>query len=203
MPIFDITLDNLRSSPGDRRIALIMRHSVRYPIVDEASIFTAGLTPEGVLLAEQLGVELAGVRQVRRIVTNYIGRCVDTAAAIARGVGHDDGVLKDQRLSHPFIEPAWSALPIAWPNDPPPQQLMDVLEMVLSTPNEAGTVDVYVTHDTIVGVVAGYLMDEVFVFPENWPQYLEGIALWQEQDELCVLWRGKFKRFKGLLQPVG
>ncbi len=200
--IYETTLNAVRMAPNDRRVVVIMRHSVRYPIVDEASVFTAALTPEGVRLAEEMGERLAAIRRMRRLMTNFIGRCVDTAGAIGRGAGYVDDVLQDKRLSHPFIEPAWDALPIAWPNDPVPEPLAEILKMVFSTPEEPGALDVYVTHDTIVGVVAGYLMDEDFD-PSNWPDYLEGILLWQDQDELCALWRGKVRRFRGIVNHTG
>lgn len=185
-------------APNDRRVALIMRHSVRYPIVDEDSVYSAALTPEGVRLAEEMGARLAAIRPVQWVTTNFIGRCVDTAKAISRGAEYVSGVTQDKRLSHPFIEPAWDALPMAWPKDPVPTQIKEILAMVFSTPDIPGAVDVYVTHDTIVGVVAGYLMDEDFD-PSNWPEYLEGIVLWQDEDELCALWRGKVRRFGGII----
>ncbi len=191
----------MRVAPDDRRVALILRHSVRYPIVDEESVITAGLTPEGVRLAEELGARLAEIRPVQWIITNYINRCIDTAKAISRGAEFVSGLVQDHRLSHPFIGPVWDALPIAWPKDPMPHQVREVLEMVFSTEDVPGALDVYVTHDTIVGVMAGYFMDEDFD-PSNWPEYLEGILLWQDQDELCAMWRGKVRRFAGVIPSV-
>lgn len=198
MAIFEPTLTAVLHSPADRRVALVIRHSVRYPIIDEESILTAELTPEGVMLAEDLGSQLVTVRNVRHIVTNYIKRCIDTAEALRRGTGQHKVIEHDHRLSHPFIGPVWDALPINWPQDPLPSRIVEVLELAFSYSDLPGAVDVFVTHDTIVGVLAGYLMNEEFN-DQNWPNYLEGILLWRDQDELCASWRGRIKRFSGIL----
>jgi broad specificity phosphatase PhoE len=198
MHIYDTTLAAIASAPVDRPVAVIMRHSVRYPILDDESVYTAALTPEGIRLAEELGEKLVKMRPIRKIVTNFVGRCQQTADAIARGAGFTGNVARNLRISHPFIEPAWDALPIAWPEDAPPVQVRALLSLVTGGEHQPGVVDVYVTHDTIVGALAGYLMGEKFD-SSNWPNYLEGVLLWRDGARLFAHWRGQTREFHGLL----
>lgn len=201
MPIYDPTLAAISAAPSDRPVAVIMRHSVRYPILDDESVYTAALTPEGVRLAEELGEKIAKMRPIRQIVTNFVGRCQQTAEAIARGAGYTGQVTQNLRISHPFIEPAWEALPIAWPKDAPPVQVTALLTLVTNGGHQPGVIDVYVTHDTIVGALAGYLMGEEFD-SSNWPNYLEGVLLWRDGAHLFAHWRGQTREFLGLLSEA-
>lgn len=198
MPIYDPTLTAISAAPKNRPLAVILRHSVRFPILDDESVYTASLTPEGIRLAEELGEKLVEVRPIRQIVTNFVGRCQETAAAIARGADYKGEVTQNLHISHPFIEPAWDALPIAWPEDAPPVQVLALLSLVTAGEQQPGVIDLYVTHDTIVGTLAGYPMGIEFD-SSNWPNYLEGVLLWRDGTRLFAHWRGETREFSGLL----
>ena len=167
----------------------VLRHSARYPIETEEDVYGAGLTPEGVQQAERLGAELQPMRRPGRLLSSPVTRCLDTAAAIARGAGWDKAVQADYRLSHPFIEPAWNALPLAWGKDPLPVAIGRLLDLIVAGERAPGTLDLLVTHDTIVSTLAEYFTGVHFEFPEVWPDFLEGVLFWQNDGELHVRWR--------------
>jgi hypothetical protein len=49
--------------------------------------------------------------------------------------------------------------------------------------------DVLVTHDTIIGAVAGALLHAPITGPD-WPGYLEGLLFWWSDGQVRVRWRG-------------
>lgn len=196
--IYESTLNAIAKAPKDRPVAVIMRHSVRYPILDEASVYTTILTPEGIRLAEEFGEKVAELRPIRKIVTNFVERCQQTADAIKSGAKHKKEVTQNLRLSHSFIEPVWDALPITWPDDVLPGRLLAVLDLAISDEHEPGVIDIFVTHDTIVGAVVGYLMGKKFN-STNWPDFLEGVLLWRDGSKLYAHWRGETREFSNLL----
>lgn len=188
MPAYD-TLDLLTRLPEEINPALLIRHSVRFPILTAAETFTAGLTPEGVELARQFGVELGQRRRLGRVAASPVGRCVDTAVAIARGAGWSHKVRIEDRLSHPFMARVWDGLPLCYGQDPFPGELMDLLRFIFERPKSRGSADLFVTHDTVVGAVAGFFFCEDYS-NGNWPEFLEGILLWMAGDEIHLAWRG-------------
>ncbi|HZW04917.1 MAG TPA: histidine phosphatase family protein, partial [Anaerolineaceae bacterium] len=101
MPVPTSLLGDLRQTPADRPVTLLMRHSVRFPIYDFATGDAIGLTPEGFLLAEQFGTVLATLRRPGRLLSSPVGRCVDTARSILKGAGWTDTLEIDPLLGHP------------------------------------------------------------------------------------------------------
>ncbi len=209
--------DNPAGPPA--RVALLMRHSVRFPIINPADTYVVGLTEEGVRLAEELG-ELLGKRFLPgRLRSSPVGRCRATAEAMARGAGWAARVRADRRLSHPFIAPAWDMVERAQTgrtkplNGVLPGPLPQLLGWILGAERSsrgirsAGSqpvlhqaslpfleqqplLDVLVTHDTIVGAVAGGLLHARVIGPDYWPGYLEGLLFWRAEGQMRVRWRG-------------
>jgi hypothetical protein len=193
-----------------------MRHSVRYPIVNPAETYLVGLTEEGVRLAEDLGVLLGGHFTPGRLRASPVGRCKATAAAIAHGAGWPVKVRADKRLSHPFIEPAWSLVERTQTaggerlNGVLPERVRATLAWAVGAAEaarqpylplleEAPRLDVLVTHDTIVGAVAGSLLHAPVTGP-YWPGYLEGIFFWWDGGLLHARWRGEEQVFTRAFQ---
>jgi len=166
-----------------------MRHSARYPIVDPAETFVVGLTPEGVQMAEGLGKVLGSYYQGGRLISAPVGRCLDTAQAIARGAGWPGQPRADQRISHPFIEPAWDSYNRGEVDGVLPQQVRAVLSLLLAHDGDGPLLDLMVTHDTVVGTMAGCLL-KMPVSDEFWPRFLEGIFVWQARGKVFARWRG-------------
>jgi hypothetical protein len=182
-------LNDVKRVPIDRPAVLLMRHSARHPIIDPAQPFIAALTEEGVRLAEEFGVVLGGRYSPGKLMSAPVGRCIDTAAAIARGAGWAGAVQSEEYLSHPFIEPAWDQLCRGEVNGVLPRQVRATLDLLLKSERSAPGLDVAVTHDTVLGAVAGCLL-KTPVMGEHWPEFLEGLFAWRDGEQVRVLWRG-------------
>jgi hypothetical protein len=185
---------------GPRRVALLMRHSVRFPIIHPADTYVVGLTEEGVRLAEELGELLGKDFLPGRLRSSPIGRCRATAEAIARGAGWTAKVRADRRLSHPFIQPAWDLVESRRLDGALPEPVPQVLDWIAGPPETVRQaylpllearpqLDVLVTHDTIVGAVVNCLLREPVLGPD-WPGYLEGVLFWWSAGQVHARWRG-------------
>ncbi len=189
MEIFESPLAMVRSLPEACHARLVIRHSARFPILNQDEVFTMGLTPLGIAQSEKLGAALAPLRKPGRLLTSPVGRCLDTARGIAHGAGWSTEVCPEYRLSHPFIEPVWNALPIYWKKDPMPDQLVELMYLLLEGADQPETLDLFATHDTIVAALAGFFTGIHFFYPDYWPDYLEGVLIWRNKDQVHLRWR--------------
>ena len=187
-------LTDFNRVPRDRPVALLMRHSARFPITDPERGFEVPLTEEGVRLAEELGEIFGKEFPCGRLMASPVGRCLATADAIARGAGWELHATAEERISHPFIEPAWDLLYAGKVNGVLPAQVGETLRMLLDHHHHVPELDVMVTHDTVLGAVVGCLLHAPFK-NEHWPVFLEGVFLWREGQHIAALWRGEKKLF--------
>jgi broad specificity phosphatase PhoE len=190
--LYASTLNNLALSPLDRPVSLLLRHSTRFPIVDEADVFAAKLTPEGVEIAEEFGYVLSQLYKPGRIMTSPVERCVDTGRAMVKGACWRMKVEVDDRLSYPKMEKAWQEY---LDSKEKPTQLPETVLMLLnlmleSKYNQPGTLNIFITHDSVLGCILAYLMN-IEIEVATWPDYLEGMALWKEGNTIYSLWRGE------------
>lgn len=197
-----LLLYDLESIPRDRPVTLLMRHSARYPITDVALTYEVGLTEEGVRMAEELGEIIGRQFFPGRMMAAPVGRCLDTVEAIARGAGWKGGVYPDNRLSHPFISPAWDLIEHGGLNGVLPVQVRETLNLLLDfvgngSSGSPARLDIMSTHDTVVGAVVGCLLRAPILGPD-WPGFLEGIFLWREDSQVHTRWRGKEDTFHAL-----
>jgi hypothetical protein len=183
-------LNDIERIPRDRPVALLMRHSNRYPITDPAKNYEVGLTEEGVQLAERLGHLLADSFQPGRVMSSPVGRCQDTASAIARGAGWPVSVVPHHLLSHDHIAPAWALAELGRCSDDTPSEVLATLELLIKNERGQPALDVLVTHDTIVGSIANCVL-KAPILGENWPLFLEGVFFWEAEDGVHALWRGE------------
>lgn len=198
----DTLLNDLQVVPRDRPVALLMRHAARPPILDPALTDVIGLTAEGVLTAEALGGLLKDWFKPGRLMAAPVGRCLDTAAAIARGAGWPETVLADERLSHPFMAQAFEVVAQGRTNGVLPAPVRVTLDLLLHAPEltlsqEAPRLDVMVTHDTVLSTVVGALTHNPINI-KNWPNFLEGLFIWNVGDQVHALWRGEEIILSGL-----
>ncbi len=192
----EATLSTLASLPSDRPISVVMRHAPRVEIHSYAEVYVAGVTPEGKAAAEDFGARLSQLRRVGKIWSSPVSRCVDTALAIASGAGWRQFVRVDDRISHPFISPVWLSLSsLRYPAAPVPAELATLLKFITSGSSGAGTVDVYVTHDTVVGSLGGYFTG-LPASDGNVPDFFEAVFVWQEARDVKILWRNKITSLK-------
>ena len=197
MQLYRAALEMVRGLPDDTHAGLVIRHSARHPILSDDDIFSAGLTAEGVSQAEQFGKALTAIRKPGRMVSSPVERCLDTAQAISRGAGWEQTIQANYRLSHPFIERVWSGPWRQWKKDPVPDPLQAILDLVLNSVEMPGSLDIFSTHDTVVGVLAGYFTGVSFQYPDYWPDFLEGVLFWRNANRVHLKWR----EFETTLEP--
>lgn len=196
--------------PADRPLLLLTRHSVREPAPNGIATYDLPLTLEGVALAEHWGRQWQ--RPLHGLYSSPVGRCVDTATALARGAGLPDlAVTTTDMLMEPgcyvhsigHVGPLFLQLgPLAFAN----RHLREPLQGILSpaagaerllrhlheSQGRAGSVTVHVTHDTILAAFVYHLMGREHLQEEDWPWMLEGVWLWFEDvDTVCWVWRGE------------
>ncbi len=187
--LMDATLEDLAALPASGPVSLILRHSERENITGDGNVFTAGLTIEGIAAARFFGSEVARQRRLMRLVSSPVSRCVDTAVAIAKGAGYPEKVRVDDRLSHLNLLPVWNALPHCCEFDSMPAGLVSLIELLLPQSDEEDGLEIFVTHDTVVASLAGYLTGEP-VQGDATPRFLEGVFVWKVGGDVYFQWRG-------------
>ena len=193
-PIFRTLLLN-KNKTAD---CLLIRHSVRFPIVNYKMAFDAGLTSNGVELAREFGRYLNWYKQPKRYFSSPVGRCIDTAINISQGANGHNNIVPDYRLSHSFIAGPLNKLSSYKVSQPMPEKIWSILQLLLA--DNAKGLTVAVTHDTVLVCLAAYLMG-VVIESEEWPDYLEGIVFWKERDRFLLGWREKLFVFDQKNQP--
>jgi len=191
-----VTLAALAELPRNRPVALLMRHSLRAPILTSAEVYVSDLTSEGIAIARDFGERLAQFRCLGRLVSSPVSRCVNTAVAIAAGAGGGNLVSIDDRLSHPFMLPVWQGSPVFEPRKKVPFEIRAILNLMAGESSSGARVDLFVSHDTVVEALAGYAFGLVTRSNGNVPNYLEAVFVWLDGRDMCLSWRGKTKRFR-------
>ena len=193
MGIPNSLLNDLERIPADRPVTLLLRHAARFPIPDQARSLEITLTEEGVRDAEELGAILGKRMPGGRLLAPDVNRCLTTANAIARGAGWQKQAQPDDRLSHAFIVPVWEMVAAGEVNKKMPLQVRIILDLMLESQRGKPRLDVMVTHDSVVAVMA-YTLLHAPVLAENWPGFLEGVFAWQDDGHVDILWRGEERR---------
>ncbi|HMD89696.1 MAG TPA: histidine phosphatase family protein [Anaerolineaceae bacterium] len=189
MEILETTLQGLSSAPLNQPVSVLLRHSTRYPILDISKTLEVGLTPDGRILAEQFGDILTQRFTPGRIASSPVERCIDTAKAILRGANWHADISIDERIGHPYIDAAWTSYPYRRPGEIMPSSVADVIKFILPYQTSGCSLNIFISHDTVVGCVVEYLLGEQ-ITEENWPAFLEGLVLWQNPEGISLAWRG-------------
>lgn len=197
--------------PRDRPLLLLTRHSVRETAPNGIATYDLPLTEEGVALAVDWGGRWSF--PLHGMYSSPVGRCVDTASALARGAGCPDLAVK---TSHMLVEPGCYVQsighvgplflqlgPLAFAN----RHLSEALHGILSpeagaerllrhlyaSQGHAGSLTVHVTHDTILAAFIYHLIGREHLHEDDWPWMLEGAWLWfDDADTVRWIWRGGF-----------
>ena len=211
-------VERLALVQNETAAALVIRHAEREDIPSGTYGMDVALTAKGAAAAERLGAVLVGGRQVS-VTSSPMPRCVQTAEALLRGSGRGGDVVLDRRLGDPgsfVIDPATSGplflkLPgievvrrqLSDTQSPPGMRptaegVRILLGLVSASLGRQGRLDVYVTHDAILAVLAASLyrmpIDQV-----GWPGYLDGLLLWRSAAGLHFSWGRLHQGF----DPIG
>ncbi|MDM8549687.1 histidine phosphatase family protein [Desulfobacterales bacterium HSG2] len=199
--------ESLALVPENANAALLIRHSIRYPIPPGDFGNDIPLTPEGILLAEEWGRKLD--RHVGRIFSSPVGRCVETGRAVLRGIGQNERTVHtDTALSEAFIRDENAAGPVFMKHGPirvinrllrnipipgmvPVEQgVRRVMTFMFANLSDTPCLNLHITHDGILAPVLCHLMGRDATDEESWPRMLEGAFFWYEEPELFLSWRG-------------
>lgn len=204
---------SLQLLPRDRPVALLTRHSLRDGEPQGIAGYDVPLTAAGVALAEAWGQQLQ--RPLHSLHSSPVGRCVDTAAALARGAGMNDlRVHTSAHLVEPGcyvhsvgeVGPLFMQLgPLAFANRhlreslggilSPAAGAAKIVQHIRAQQGPAGSLTVHVTHDTILAAFIYFLLQRAQLQSEDWPWMLEGAWLWFDDDDaLRWIWRGELGR---------
>ncbi len=211
-------MKSLELAPYGHRVALLLRHAHRNPSKPGDYGNEVNLTQDGVHTAEMLGVILRK-KQIGKLLSSPLARCVQTAQAISRGLGRRHiTVGTDWRLGNPgaFVKNPALAGPlflqigsreIVHQQLTQPQQLKGIrstkegvhllLDFMLSGNRDSHGFDIFITHDAILAVMVGYLF-ETDMTSVNWPDFLEGLFLWESPDGICASWGGTNRKIVGI-----
>jgi hypothetical protein len=209
--------ESLQQLPEQRAVHLLTRHSIREPATSGFADYRLPLTAEGVRLAEQWGAALQ--RPVHGFCSSPVPRCLDTASAMCRGAAAEGLVAPDcpveqvPVLVEPgcYVEDVNQAGPaffrlgaLDFINQHLTQGVAGVLSPAAGRDRllshfcdyspAPGTVQVHVTHDTILAAFVAGLHDHDRITDEDWPWMMEGLWLWFDESHLNWIWRGRAER---------
>lgn len=202
----DSTLAALTRAPSDRPTLLLLRHSARGPLPPGEPGNNIRLLPEGEALARQLGSHLAG--RLVSLHTSPVARCVETAEALADGAGIQASIVEDTHLGDPGVyvldpDAAWQT----WTTlghervmahlvagerleglaDPAAASRRLIQHMRARAEGRPG-VHVFITHDSLLTAAAAHALRQP-IRKEDWPWYLEALALVDEGERLQATYR--------------
>jgi len=202
-------VERLALAPHQSDVAIILRHAEREEIPAGTFGEEVPLNTRGVTTAEKLGSVLARRGPVS-ISSSPVWRCVQTAGAILRGGSQTKGTTLDWRLGAPgpFVVNAEASgelflqvgiLDIVrrqLTGTAPPPGMRDTAEgielllgLIANDLGQLGRLGIHVTHDSILAVLVAWLYG-VPIEATIWPDYLDGLLLWQSEERLNLSWRG-------------
>ena len=210
------TLAWLEQSPGDRPVAMLVRHSVRGDLPPGDAGYMLPITDVGHRLARELGTKLLG--RLRGVHASPLLRTMQTAERLAEGAGRPTEVVPDRMLGDPgaFVVDAragatWlelgheevmrrlvhgdEVLPGCADAEAAARAL--VHHMLTAARGEPG-LHVFVTHDSLVTATAARLLGEPLT-KADWPWYLEAAFFWEDGDAVHVGYR---ERRSALPRPL-
>ncbi len=178
-----------RNIPADKTINVLMRHSERFPIESDAEVFTAQLTPVGKELAYNFGVWLNDNFNIGRIYSSPINRCVETGVFLAKGSGNGKVVIADPLLGHPNENGEYNQMSDFLATGEWPSRIKQIAEKMFPE-NDSKQMNIFISHDTVLAVMAAYWLDLDIRAPEDWPHFLEPMFFWKSDEKGMISFRG-------------
>ncbi|MCP4136544.1 MAG: histidine phosphatase family protein [bacterium] len=197
--------------PQEGRVAIIMRHAERDPVIDFKSIITAMLTPQGQKDARELGRELAEFPPISanpvQIYHSPIPRCQETAEHLYTGLKNEHNSVeiagRNDDVGTPYFVGAvdsFKKLALQFDMDvivrkwfngelpdtvllPPEQAALIQLRVLIDhLKNETGS-SIYISHDWNIMLLREYYfgLRHEDIGP---PDFLDGIAAYIQSNEL-------------------
>ncbi|MDO9087930.1 MAG: histidine phosphatase family protein [Anaerolineaceae bacterium] len=174
--------------PTDQAVNVLMRHSIRFPIESEAEIFTAQLTPEGENLAYRFGSWVNSRYQIGKIYSSPINRCIETGRFLGKGAGNNRVVLTEPVLAHPNENGEYDSMDLYLSSGIWPNRIKNIARKLIPD-DQLNTLNFYITHDTVLVLMAAYWLNLDIRDPEAWPRYLEPLFFRNSPDGMVITFR--------------
>ena len=194
--------------PPDKPVAFLTRHSLREQPKNGFASYEVPLTPEGVALAEALGEQIN--RPIAGFYSSPVGRCMDTARAMARGLGMSQAPVEETRY---LVEPGsyvqeiekvgglfFKLGPVGFASKhlkgevrgvlSPRDGTLQILRHLRATLGRRNELTVHVTHDTILAAFVYCLLEHDELDEGHWPWMMEGVFVWFDRGQVHWIWRG-------------
>ena len=175
--------------PTNQTINVLMRHSERFPIQSDAEVFTAQLTPVGKETAYKFGIWLSEKYEIGKIFSSPINRCVETGIFLAKGSGNGKVVLPDPVLSHPNENGEYNQMGDYLTTGDWPDRIKQIAEKMFPE-NDSKKMNFFISHDTVLAIMAAYWLDMDIRAPEDWPKFLEPMFFWKSEGKWTISFRG-------------
>lgn len=201
-------LVSLETLPAHLPVSLLTRHSIREEPTNRFATYEVPLTPEGIELARAWGERLT--RPISGLFSSPVGRCVETAKAIAEGAGVTLPIQTEATLVEPgsYVQDIakvgglfFKLGPLGFANKhlrnevrgvlSPQDGAAQLLNYLQLTQGEPGSLSVHVTHDTILAAFIYHLRGECELASDHWPWMMEGAFIWFDDGAAHWLWRGE------------
>jgi broad specificity phosphatase PhoE len=167
-------------------------------LTDNTSVINADLTEKGYQDAFDFGHKIGKVFRIEQIFSSPVQRCIHSAESILKGADITLPIRSHWWLYSPFLNgnhPEAEAVNIA-PTGTMKDSIISsidkrALAMVLEhikIPTGAGKMNLYISHDSLVTPLYAYLNGADTVLVEQYPSYLEGIALFKENGRWVMIY---------------
>ena len=187
----DYLLSAYQNIPNDRPVSVLMRHSIRYPITNDAEIYTAGLTPEGFELAKNFGQWLSHSYDFGLFFSSPIGRCIDTGKMIAAGAKKQRPIQEIYLMGHPNEQGEYDSISNCLINGLWQERIHQMAAYLVPNGKHREGLNFYFSHDTMIVLLAAYWLGIDLREPGKWPQYLEPFFMFWENNQLMAVFRNE------------
>lgn len=206
-----ILLDSFSILPVGASIAGLIRHAERETIVVGEFGNEVALTKRGEITSQLL----VGVLKDRlvEIYSSPVKRCAQTAKILEMAnelmkvnfsnlLGDPGIFVQNCAKAHTYFlqnQPLHIAQHLLSEEANPDgfcistkETVNQLVAFLLSKATKKG-ISLFITHDSILSVVVGVFFGEI-ALEKLWPDYLEAIFFWQDQDNLHVIYREHYKK---------
>ncbi len=184
------SFDAFLAHPPAHGTAYILRHAERTPLTEPETIFSADLTEQGWEDARRFGRRLGEVFTISAVFCSPIDRCIHTATAILAGAGVTLRLQMRWWLFSPFLKvhEQHNRPGVSIHSNSMPERGIDCLDKKslqtlvdrLKIPLGPGSINLYITHDSTVTPLLGYLLGRDTVWVSQYPGYLEGFVMMRD-----------------------
>jgi broad specificity phosphatase PhoE len=189
MTLPNYLIDAFDNIPTNQPVNVLLRHSIRFPIGSDAEVYTAQLTPEGEDLASTFGAWINQNYKIGKILTSPINRCVETGKHLAKGAGNGKVIIADPVLSHPNENGEYDLLGDYLASGEWPERIKQIADKMFPE-DQSVEMNFFVTHDTVLALMAAYWLRIDIRATEDWPQFLEPMFFWKANKKRVIYFRG-------------